>query len=156
MRRQILYVTVPVCAAMLAAGAWLARAGALNPPPGPVSPTMRTLDEIYDAVTADTSSSCPPCEWKYKFQEVFSCSIGGFEVLPPGTSGVLHGIWLSRNVTIANGPLSFENTIGAFSGGSDGRSTFIQLDVPFDNGLTASCYPDLNGTSFTILYRLTE
>ena len=43
MRKQILGSTLPICAAIIVAGAWLASAGppALNPPPGPVGVSGR-------------------------------------------------------------------------------------------------------------------
>jgi parallel beta-helix repeat protein len=40
--RLFAVVTLPVCAAILLAGAWFAGAGDLNPPAGPVGPTQRT------------------------------------------------------------------------------------------------------------------
>ena len=43
MRKQLLYVTLPICTAILIAGAWLAEAGPpdLNPPAGPVGVSGR-------------------------------------------------------------------------------------------------------------------
>lgn len=43
MKKQFIYVTSPICAAIIAAGAWLASAGppALNPPAGPVAVSGR-------------------------------------------------------------------------------------------------------------------
>jgi parallel beta-helix repeat protein len=46
MRRQTVHVTLPICTAVIIAGSWLANAGDLNPPPGPVGPTMKTLDQV--------------------------------------------------------------------------------------------------------------
>ena len=150
MHRQTLYVTLPICAAVLAAGTWLVRAGDLNPPAGPVSPTMKTLDEIYDAVTVGLSS-CPACTWEYKYVDELSC-VNDIEVLPAGTTGILHGLWVTTPVTIANGEVGLANNIGRFSGAS-GESNFIQLDVPFDDGLQARC--EGTGVIFTVLYQST-
>ncbi|MFQ5424054.1 MAG: right-handed parallel beta-helix repeat-containing protein [Phycisphaerae bacterium] len=52
MRKSLMYVTVPVCLSIIAAGAWFVRAGSLTPPPGPVAGTMVTLDDLMVAVTA--------------------------------------------------------------------------------------------------------
>ncbi|MEE8384817.1 MAG: hypothetical protein V3S01_02740, partial [Dehalococcoidia bacterium] len=41
MRKQILHITFPVCAAIVAAGTWWANAGPLNPPAGAVASTGR-------------------------------------------------------------------------------------------------------------------
>lgn len=54
----------PIIVATLAVtslGAWLL-AGELNPPVGPVAPTMRTNQEIFDAITAGgPGASCAEC-----------------------------------------------------------------------------------------------
>ncbi len=47
MQKQLRNVTLPICAAIVVAGAWFANAGDLNPPAGPIQGTMHTLDEIY-------------------------------------------------------------------------------------------------------------
>lgn len=41
MKRQMLYVSLPICMAIIMAGAWLTHAGPLTPPPGPVTSTGR-------------------------------------------------------------------------------------------------------------------
>jgi hypothetical protein len=46
MRNRFWDTTVPVCLAIVVIGGWLATAGTLTPPAGPVAPTMKTLDEI--------------------------------------------------------------------------------------------------------------
>ncbi len=66
MPKQAIWVTLPICVAIVIAGAWLARAGDLNPPAGPVAPTMKTLSEIHTLAEAihsavlagGASSSC--------------------------------------------------------------------------------------------------
>lgn len=59
MRKQILYVTLPVCVAILVAGACLVHAGDLNPPPGPIEPTGRfgPRTEISDEKTPGDADS---------------------------------------------------------------------------------------------------
>ncbi len=47
------YAAHRLCAALIltiAAGAWSASGGDLNPPPGPIQPTMKTLDEVEPRV----------------------------------------------------------------------------------------------------------
>ncbi|MCG8405371.1 MAG: right-handed parallel beta-helix repeat-containing protein [Phycisphaerales bacterium] len=41
MNKQMLYVSFPICVAIIVAGAWLTHAGPLTPPPGPVTSTGR-------------------------------------------------------------------------------------------------------------------
>ncbi len=36
MKKQVVFVTLPVCFAIVVGGAWLANAGDINPPPGEV------------------------------------------------------------------------------------------------------------------------
>ena len=59
MRRQIIYVTLPICVAVIIAGAWIADAGNLNPGEGPVAPPMATLQELYDALPGQTEHGVP-------------------------------------------------------------------------------------------------
>lgn len=47
MRANVMVVTVSVAAAMVVVGGWLAWAGELDPPPGPVGPTMNSLADLY-------------------------------------------------------------------------------------------------------------
>jgi parallel beta-helix repeat protein len=46
MNRHSWTATAPICLSILVAGAWLANAGSLTPPPGPISPTMKDLDTV--------------------------------------------------------------------------------------------------------------
>jgi type VI protein secretion system component Hcp len=47
MRKRIIQSAIPISAAVFFAGAWLAPAGVLNPPAGPVQPTMNSLSQIH-------------------------------------------------------------------------------------------------------------
>lgn len=46
MKKQWVCVTLPVCTTIIVAGTWLARAGDLNPPAGPIAPTGKTLVQL--------------------------------------------------------------------------------------------------------------
>lgn len=56
MQRKSLIVVL--AAALCAATAMLTSAGPLNPPPGAVSPTGRTLDDIFNAIGALPADDC--------------------------------------------------------------------------------------------------
>lgn len=51
MHHRFLRITLPVCLAIVAVGGWFATAGTLTPPPGPVAPTMKTLDELSSQIS---------------------------------------------------------------------------------------------------------
>ena len=51
MPNRFLRFTLPVCLAIVAVGGWFATAGTLTPPPGPIAPTMKTLDEISTQIS---------------------------------------------------------------------------------------------------------
>jgi hypothetical protein len=46
MNQQTTRVVFPICVAILIAGGWLANAGDLDPPAGPVGPTFKTLSQV--------------------------------------------------------------------------------------------------------------
>lgn len=58
MFKQPVIVTIAVCLTILGAAHILAGAGPLDPPAGPVSPTGRTLDEIYNAILGGGGGGC--------------------------------------------------------------------------------------------------
>ncbi len=97
MRRQMLYVTLPVCLAIVAAGAWLANAGDLNPPAGPVTPTMLTLDDLANAI-----------------QSISGGDVRTDVLTLPGSASALHVIdqpgsyYLSANITGESGKSGIE------------------------------------------------
>ncbi len=97
MRKQMLYVTLPVCLAIVVAGSWLAKAGSLTPPVGPVASTMVTLDDIMVAVTTASGDPRIPIDTL-----PFGIGApGSYVVTMPLTSVGLPGITVSAsNVTI--------------------------------------------------------
>lgn len=50
-------VNLAICATVLLAGAWFARAGDLNPPPGAVAPTMKTLAQIEPRIAVNAANT---------------------------------------------------------------------------------------------------
>lgn len=158
MQKQAIWVTLPICVAILVAGAWLANAGDLNPPAGPVAPTMATLDQVYAAVT--TPQPCPECTWEYAHA---SLPTGGPHILVVPGSGVFHGFWMTKKATMTvydGDPNSGGQVIGYFfyteNPSNPGYNTkFWQLDVAFQNGLYMNASPQGSETSVTVLYRST-
>lgn len=63
MTHHVLRFASPVLVAAAVGGVLWVSAGDLNPPPGAVTPTMRTLDEIYNLVQQGGTGggSCGPC-----------------------------------------------------------------------------------------------
>lgn len=62
MHRRTLPLGLAIGVGLVVAAATLSRGGPVDPPAGPVAPTMHTLDEIHDAVTGLTPSAggCGP------------------------------------------------------------------------------------------------
>lgn len=140
--------TASIIGAIIGVGGLIAFAGDLNPPKGPIEPTMHTLDEIHDLV--ESTFACGRCTWKYVGLDVS----GSQDTLAVPGSGMLHGIWIGRasggfylevwNETPQEGALigTFHLALGA--------SQFFQLDVTFESGL----YLRANASSeATVLYR---
>jgi len=57
MNRKIATIVGVALLGVFIAGNYIASGGDLNPPPGPVSPTMHTLDDIYNSLTADCTDT---------------------------------------------------------------------------------------------------
>ena len=157
MYKQTLCVTLPISAAVIIAATLFANAGELDPPKGPIEPTMHTLEEIYSFL--QQSSPCGACTWEY-----WSALLSqGQPVEAIEGAGVLHGLWLEGSntqiVRVYDGPPSEGNAIGRFRvetlGSSWAQSSrFIELNIAFANGIHVE---SLNGGgSITLLHRPVE
>lgn len=68
MKRQLATVTTPICAAILIAGYWFARAGDVNPPPGPIGDTyptlgFKTLQQVEPRTPVDKLPGSPTAQF---------------------------------------------------------------------------------------------
>ena len=154
MYKQTLCVTLPISAAVIIAAALFANAGDLDPPEGPIEPTMHTLQEIYDLV--QQSSPCGGCTWEYAY---VSLPLGqGYVEAVPG-SGVLHGIWLRvpGSIAVRDG-FPVGNIIADFfyTSGSGSLSQFFELNVAFENGVYIAVPETGPAANVTVLYRSTN
>ena len=87
-------VTLPICAAILLAGAWFASAGDLNPPAGPVAPTHKTLTEVEPRIAINATNTPGDAD-------------SVFKITQPGS------YYLSGNVTGVSGKHGIEVSVGA-------------------------------------------
>jgi len=88
MRRQFIYVTTPICIAIIVAGAWLADAGNLNPPPGPVNPTMVTLDDINATALSAGDKRTPIASLPFTINQCGSYFLTGCLTGAAGQNGI--------------------------------------------------------------------
>lgn len=154
MRRQILSVTLPVCLAIVVAGAWLASAGDLNPPPGPVSPTMKTMIEVEPRIAVNETNTPGDDDSLFRITQPGSYYLAGNVTGESGKSGIeiaasdvtldLNGFALIgvsgtlKGISAGGSRLSiFNGTIRNWDGGgvsgASARSLFAHLRVS-DNG----------------------
>ncbi|HRJ49598.1 MAG: hypothetical protein KF787_04170 [Phycisphaeraceae bacterium] len=130
----VVVVALVVVVVAGAATSWAPGGGDLNPPPGPISPTMRTLDEVYLALTA--VSPCSACTWSL----IPANPTGGQWVLMVSGPGTLGGVVVNAGDWIefydSDDPNIREPTryLGHYSSTS-GPATGIDLNVRFTRGL---------------------
>ncbi len=118
----------------------LVRAGDLNPPAGPVAPTMTDLQDIQTSLdNIGAAVNVPTPAWDYAFAS-FCC--GGDNVLVTG-SGVLHAVLVTAADTTGTGVSVriFDSTSGPTTQIATAAtsplpsSAWIPLNVRFENGL---------------------
>ena len=158
MYKQTLCVTLPISAAVIIAAALFANAGDLNPPEGPIGPTMHTLDEIYELAAAQ--QPCPPCTWEYWSNHIPPKQ----EVLAIEGSGILHGLWIIPDGRVVifdgatNGPRIGEFRAFTTQAGSQygyiEKNEFFELNVAFDDGILLTTLS--SEAKITLLYSPTN
>ncbi|HVZ93647.1 MAG TPA: hypothetical protein VG797_03970 [Phycisphaerales bacterium] len=131
----------------------LARAGDVNPPAGPVQPTMRTLEEIYALLAQQASGSSQ--QWSYWHRN----GAAGTVVVVP-SAGVLHGIIFNpcngcsaQELFDGNSTdVSSATPIALLPGPNSGSApVFMPFDIEFHTGLT---YRSVSGSgAVTLIYR---
>ena len=135
--------------------AYFSVAGDLTPP-GPVGPTMLTLDELRASVSSNSSP-----EWSARYLDT-DFSSGPFQVVA-GT-GVIHAVWLGYGeyfCTIYDGNPAGEDftTIGRFKNSANGSGGVFSIDsmrVELDARFTRGIWIDTDQAGvrdITVLYR---
>ena len=154
MRRKTATIERTICAVVLLDGNWLSHAGSLNPPPGPVTGTMKTLDEVEARTPISTFGITISTSGSYYFTQnldVAACGGHGIVIDADDVTLDLNGFTLShtfncsldgihvsgarRNIAIMNG------TVRGFSNDGVDLSTALNSRVSdlnlFENGQTA-------------------
>lgn len=162
MRRHALFVTLPICTAIIVAGAWWANAGDLNPPAGPVEQTMVTLQEVYDAISSNSGSGCESCEWQVKGGDLVPDSWQS--IFPAGTSGTVRSLVVSyldpggmANYRLRQHGAATDYLVALRLNGSATSAVGlpgagVPCDFRFTNGLEH--WSNVSTASFTIYYKL--
>ncbi|MCK6455277.1 MAG: right-handed parallel beta-helix repeat-containing protein [Phycisphaerae bacterium] len=152
MKRQFLMVTTPICIAILLAGAWVAGAGDLNPPAGPVSPTPGPEPRIAINATntpGDADSVfriAAPGSYYLTGNLTGVAAKMGIEIaasdvtldlmgytmtgVPGSLAGVSFGVLTQKNITIRNGVVR--------AWGASGLDIFLGTDLVRVESITAT------------------
>jgi parallel beta-helix repeat protein len=104
---------VPLSVAAVIACVWLANAGDLNPPAGPIGPTMKTLDEVEPRVAINATNTPGDAD------SVFSITQSGSYYLTGNVTGQSgkHGIQLEADgVTLDLSGFTLLGVAGSFDG----------------------------------------
>jgi parallel beta-helix repeat protein len=118
--RLFAIVTLPICAAILLAGAWFARAGDLNPPAGPVLPTHKTLTEVEPRIAINATNTPGDADSLFKITQRGSYYL----------TGNITGVVGKHGIEIASGGVTLDlngfDLVGvAAMGAFDGVSTTV-------------------------------
>src|SRR5262245_58582086 len=88
MRQGLKSVTLPVCLSILIIGVWIASAGDLNPPPGPVTPTMKTLVEVEPRIAINNVNTPGDADSTFKIVQSGSYYMTGNITAIAGRIGI--------------------------------------------------------------------
>lgn len=151
-----------VVVAAVIGGSWMvSRAGDLQPPNGPIAPTMSTLEQIYARV--DQLGAAQNGEWLCKTVRLDSLPPEPQAVPVLAGSGVLHSFyltgWTSVKITddsVAGLPNPEHLLIAVQSPGPFTEpSAAGTLDARFSRGIQLSKWNGSSGEAYiTLLYRL--
>jgi len=128
MKREFLFRTLPICGSIVMVGGLLTKAGDLNPPAGPVAPTMKTLVEVEPRIAIDSTNTPGDADSLFKITQPGSYYLTG------NITGVVgkHGIEIvASGVTLdLNGfDLVGVAAMGAFDGVSGTAGTLTNIAV---------------------------
>lgn len=160
MRSSHAAFAIMASAAAIAAASYLARAGDLNPPAGPVSPTMLTLEDLGAQLAAASTPT-----WEHT-RVTLTNSLGPGDLVLPG-SGVLHAIIIRPFAPPTNLDAQVEVRVGDCQGGGDvvgifevrsgaTDSLYIPLNIRYGDGGDCGLYLRSlfeSGENVTVLYR---
>ena len=138
MRRETVFVTLSVCITIVAASAIIARGGPLDPPPGPIQPTFKTLEEVEPRTAINQANTPGDATAVYRITEPGSYYLADNLQGEPGKHGILIA---SPGVTVnLNG---FELVGGADSlNGVHVDTAGFPLNIVIRNGLLDSWQGD--------------
>ncbi len=143
MRQRHLFASA--LAIVVAGSAGYLLAGPLDPPPGPVQPSFRTVQEVYDRIEMLTPG--PFCDnGPWDFLATPSISTNPTEVI--AGDGLLHAIVMRTGGTMEILTDGGTTLIGKFDAGSDGRA--ITLNIRYTNGIWLW---NSSSSEQTLLYR---
>jgi hypothetical protein len=103
---------LPLSLVALSAGIWLAVAGDLNPPPGPITPTMKTLDEVEPRIAVNSINTPGDAD------SLYTISVAGSYYLTETLEGVpgKHGIKIDAHpVTLNMNGFALHGTPGSLA-----------------------------------------
>jgi len=136
---------------MIGVVAWQTMAGDLNPPVGPVSPTMCTLEDICTKIDAlDSALCCESGPWQGKLIQANLDSVNP-EVVVPG-NGILHAVIVPAGNAIQFYSGVPTNPIADMAVASGDHKILI-VNIRFENGLLARTWPGSNTIRTTLNYR---
>lgn len=156
MKNQNLLGFGMIAAAIVAGGALVGRAGDVNPPVGPVQPTMHTLEEIYQRING--LGAAGTVRWKYWYRN----GTAGTVVITP-SQGVLHGVVYNPCNGCSGQELFDGNTTDVSAASpitllpppaSDMPPVYVPFDIEFTHGLV---YRSVNGSgAITVIYSVDQ
>ena len=113
MRKETVFVTLSICLTIIAASAIVARGGPLDPPGGPVTSTMKTLDEIEPRIPINAANTPGDGDSVFRITQPGSYMLTGNVLGQPGKFGIEIA---SSHVTLDLKGFEVRGVVGALSG----------------------------------------